>query len=331
MAGIETRYLYPPADILMRVPDDVRKCVVFLGKEVGVEKVYGGTAFFVGISSKTTPLHFMYLVTAKHCADALEGIDFWVRVNSKSGDVLELKANSNARWFRHPVDPDHVDVAVLPFLYQSDIDATHINLYSFYTKALAPTIGTGDEVFITGLFALAKGAQRNMPIVRMGNIAMMPDDKIPVKKFGEIDAYLIEARSSGGVSGSPVFVRETMVANQSDSQEDVHGVSSKFWLLGLMNGHWEIDPAKLNDVVIRGVDIGVNLGIAIVVPAYKIVEVLRHPELVEMRKFIENDWKATQQTSKLDTAFPPSKEKTFTKDDFESALKKVSRKIPPKN
>jgi hypothetical protein len=326
MAGIETRYLYPPADIHMRVPDDVRKCVVFLGKEVGVEKVYGGTAFVVGISSKTTPLHFMYLVTAKHCADALDGIDFWVRFNSKSGGVLELKTNSNARWFRHPVDPDHVDVAVLPFLYQPDIDAAYVNLYSFYAKALAPSIGTGDDVFITGLFALAKGTQRNMPIIRMGNIAMMPDDKIPVKKFGEIDCYLIEARSTGGVSGSPVFVRETLVANPSDSQDDVHGVSGKFWLLGLMNGHWDIDPATLNEVTVRGVDAGVNLGIAIVVPAYKIVEVLRHPELVEMRKHIEGEWTASQETSKLDTAFPPNKEKTFTKEDFETALKKVSRK-----
>lgn len=305
LAGVETHHLFPPKDIDMRVPDDVRKCVAFLGKEVGTEKVYGGTAFFVSVSSREAPLHFMYLVTAKHCADALEGIEFWVRVNNKTGGVSELKADG-VRWYRHPTDPDHVDVAVFPFIFRPELDAARISVETFYVKESAPSIGTGDEVFITGLFSLAKGRKRNMPIVRMGNIAMMPEDKIPVRGFGEMDAYLIEARSTGGVSGSPVFVRETIKTPRASlgAGVPVQGVGHAFFLLGLMHGHWDIDPADINNPIIRGLPEGVNLGIAIVVPALTIMEVMCHPELVQMRRELENQWKQGQQTSTVASPAP---------------------------
>ena len=67
-------------------------------------------------------------------------------------------------------------------------------------------IGVGDEVFLTGLFANHIGQQRNLPIIRVGNIALMPEEPVQHPSLGPIDAYLIEARSIGGLSGSPVFV-----------------------------------------------------------------------------------------------------------------------------
>ena len=73
----------------------------------------------------------------------------------------------------------------------------------------AKNLGVGDEVFIAGLFTRAIGQARNLPIIRMGTVAMMPDEKILFHKK-MIDAYLIESRSIGGLSGSPVFIRETI-------------------------------------------------------------------------------------------------------------------------
>ena len=137
-------------------------------------------------------------------------------------------------------------------------------------------IGLGDEVFITGLFAHASGSQRNQPIVRMGNIAMIPSEPIPTD-LGSIEAYLIEARSIGGLSGSPAFVRETAPV----------GLGT-FYLLGLMHGHWDIPPEKKNDLLMQGEFFGrVNMGIAIVIPAKKILEVLNHPKLVERREELD--------------------------------------------
>ena len=41
------------------------------------------------------------------------------------------------------------------------------------------TIDTGDEVVITGMFFSHIGQQRNIPIVRIGNIAAMPQEPVP--------------------------------------------------------------------------------------------------------------------------------------------------------
>jgi hypothetical protein len=49
-----------------------------------------------------------------------------------------------------------------------------------------------------GLFSEHQGAERNIPIVRVGNIAAMPEEPVLTTSWGAIDAYLIEARSIGG-------------------------------------------------------------------------------------------------------------------------------------
>ena len=64
----------------------------------------------------------------------------------------------------------------------------------------------GDEVFVVGLFRHRHGTQRNIPIVRVGNLAALTEEKVATNDFGLVDAYLIEARSIGGLSGSPVFL-----------------------------------------------------------------------------------------------------------------------------
>ena len=66
-------------------------------------------------------------------------------------------------------------------------------------------VGVGDEVFITGLFSHHHGNHKNIPIVRTGNIASMPEEKIQTQNYLR-EAFLIEARSIGGLSGSPVFL-----------------------------------------------------------------------------------------------------------------------------
>jgi hypothetical protein len=65
------------------------------------------------------------------------------------------------------------------------------------------------------------------------------------------------------------------------------------------------------------------MGVAIVIPAKKILETLYHPELVQMRK--EFDEKAGESNLPTgDSAIP--KKQAFTKEDFEEALKNASRK-----
>ncbi|MFC1918605.1 hypothetical protein ACFLWW_01340 [Chloroflexota bacterium] len=261
----------------MRVPDQVRQCVVFVGLPVKMKKdqigiEFKGTAFFVGVPSENIEgLDYVYLVTARHVAKTLEGKSFLVRINTKAGRSAVLMGEG-ARWWYHPTD-ESVDVALITFAPPPEFDYKRIQTGMFVSDKMIKnkSLGPGDEVFITGLFAQLSGSERNLPVVRTGTVAMIPDEKIPTS-MGEIEAYLIEARSIGGLSGSPAFVYETTNLG-----------SGSFHFLGLMHGHWDIPGKKrgfVEDIYSAGT---INVGIAIVVPAPKILEVLNQPELVEQR------------------------------------------------
>jgi hypothetical protein len=268
----------------MRVPDEVRQCVVYLGLPIagedGSETMWPkGTAFFVGMpSQKLESVAYVYLVTAKHVATRLQQQQFLIRVNDTRGTATFVRSG-DARWWFHPSD-ESVDVAVLPWAPPEYVEHKRVPIAMFLTEEIvqSKSIGTGDEVFITGLFIHLAGSARNLPIVRMGNIAMMPDEPVPTS-VGSIEAYLIEARSIGGLSGSPAFVRQTVSA----------GIGG-FYLLGLMHGHWDIPPEARDDRVPEADEEAqgrVNMGIAVVVPATKILEVLSQPALAEMRETLD--------------------------------------------
>lgn len=64
-------------------------------------------------------------------------------------------------------------------------------------------VGIGDEILMVGLFTKRHGFRRNIPIVRAGIIAAMPEEPIEDEDTGNLyDAYLAEIRSIGGLSGS---------------------------------------------------------------------------------------------------------------------------------
>jgi hypothetical protein len=293
----------------MRVPDIIRKCVVFLGQrdvQNGVEALQlHGTGFIVGVpSEKLRETSFLHVVTAKHVVEGFGGRAFETRLNTRDGGFAVVSAPSDTRWWYHPREPQSVDVAVTPIELRSETDYIHVPPSLFLTDQMIVDrhIGPGDEVFVTGLFTKLEGNSRNIPIVRIGNVAMMPDegDTVSFAKGdweGDIEAYLIEARSIGGLSGSPVFVRETIESNiqviqkqvpNSVPQQTIAHMAGEFHLLGLMHGHWEIHSRRKNNPKIisipRNWEGAVNLGIAIVVPAKKILETINHPELVEKRR-----------------------------------------------
>jgi hypothetical protein len=276
----------------MRVPEDIRKCVVFIGNRKATRDgklniSFIGTAFLILVPSSKKAINFtsssdeatgfLYLVTAKHVAEKLSE-RYLVRINSNDG-TSKLIESMGIKWFNHPSDP-FVDVVVTPFsLSQDGFDYKVIPTERFLTDSIIQKkqIGIGDEVVISGLFAKVTGSQRNIPIVRVGNIAMMPGERISTK-YGKIDAYLIEARSIGGISGSPVFVRETKF-----------GGFGGFYLLGSVWSHWDIPILKENEFL-KYEDLvdKLNIGITPVVPAKKILEVLNHPELQEKRRQLDD-------------------------------------------
>jgi len=281
LANVETWHLIPPADFNMLLPDTTRKSVVYLGIDVsegGLKKIsYRGTGFLMGMPADKIPgAWFGYLVTAKHVAIQLNGKDFYIRANTIDGKSIDINAPKEVNWHFHPTD-SAADVAICRFdPPPRTIDSLGVPAAAILKEEVRKSKGFGvtDQVFITGLFVYHQGNKKNIPIIRLGNIAMTPDERIQTS-MGEMEAYLIEARSIGGLSGSPVFLIEDFPSGEM-----------RIHLLGLIHGHWNVAPEIITDNLVEdvGIKAGVNVGIAIVTPAEKILDVLNCKELVSWRE-----------------------------------------------
>lgn len=326
-------YLGDPDEALMQIPDEIRKCVVFIGRNTDTGMDLKGTAFFIeeieeqGINET----RFIHLITAKHILAKMWETNprelVYLRVNHKEGTRYFIDTNPS-QWFPHP-DPT-VDIAVLPCINLSDV-LSNID-YLPYPLVLALTteiinrehIDVGDEVFLPGLFVEHTGERKNIPIIRIGNIAAMPDEQVKTE-YGMMDAYLIECRSIGGLSGSPVFAHlgSTRVINGQlvgwVPKEGTFGYP--FYLLGVMQGHWD-KPRSNADTFIdsKGEEHSVNMGIAIVIPVSKVIEALDQPEVKTMK-----DEVIKRRRKILPTADSANEE--ITREQFYQDLKKVAKPV----
>jgi hypothetical protein len=279
----------------MRVPDIVTKCVAFiLFMKKGSDALsYAGTCFLVHYPLSNTPNRAMgYMVTARHViAYITENSDdgkVFIRANRADGRIETFDGHVSD-FFVHPCDTS-VDVAVCKWapsegagadLTRIRMDLVPVPIARFTTREELKDqdVGPGDEVFCTGLFSRFVGTAKNMPIVRMGTVALMPDEPIPTTKFGNMEAILVEVRSVGGLSGSPVFLYSV---GPRFTKAGIQLRGALFSLCGLMHGHWETEQSVVKvDVPFEREKL--NLGIAVVVPAYKITEVLDCPELQQHR------------------------------------------------
>jgi len=266
---------------IMRIPEDFRRCVAFIGiaaVEEGRKIVkFGGTGFLVSIPAESDPkIDVTYLVTARHVADAVSPKFFVVRLNRKDGSSGNYVGVPGLQWWLHPSDPT-ADVAVIPMsLSASEWDFRVIPTTAFVTDAMIRDrkVGLGDNVIVTGLFAYLAGTSRNIPIIRTGALAMIPEERITTQcgdgTIVEMDGYLVESRSIGGLSGSPVFVR---------------GPSGDIYFLGLVHGHWNLPEHEAGMALgpLRAEFRTMNMGINIVVPAIKVLEAICAPEITDDR------------------------------------------------
>jgi hypothetical protein len=325
LCGGQARYTLAGGDYCpMAIPDQMRKCVVFVGHEVANQKMHiGGSAFWVIRQVEGT--NFAYLVTARHCIDEIikaKSETVQLRVNFKDGLAAPV-ATKTMDWKFHK-DPA-VDVAVLQ--RELPIDFDHLGWVSswFYNAPTRPrflrepALGIGDDIFVIGLFSQRRGKAKNIPIVRMGSVAAMPDDGDPIStEQGPMVAYLVETHSMGGLSGSPVFT--DILGSRHGS--DVSGPPA-FYLIGLIHGHFpsdtlDTDTAKNKD------DDKLNTGIAVVVPCERISEAIDYNFKHDEEEAVA---KAQKKAMPIPDVRPNIAVEPFTQTDFEQALKKVSQRV----
>jgi hypothetical protein len=276
----------------MRLPDDILKSVVFIGLKADGKFVPKATGFIV--TARDRDFTFFYLVTAEHVISHLSagGNAIYVRVNTTNGGATDFEMPFNM-WRFHPDTAKQTDIAVTFFDARNpkaEYDFKVIPLErgpQFWgaTKEVitGSYIGPGDEIAIIGLFRSHHGADRNIPIVRIGNIASMSNEPVYTEYCGYTDAYLIEARSISGLSGSPVFVVRGPLGEIPNNMDPARFSARRYFLLGLMHGHFDVKNLRedMADAGAKGG--GINTGIGVVIPCEKILEAIDQPEFVELR------------------------------------------------
>ncbi|MGC2492763.1 MAG: hypothetical protein WA410_08000 [Candidatus Binatus sp.] len=260
------------------MPEAVSDNIVFIGSVQNNKPKWKGTAFFVAL--ETPRSQQTYLVAPKHIVAGLSK-DWCVRVNlaGDTSTTVSLSQDS-AVWYYHPSD-DAADVAVLEWPGVADQQYRFCEESMLLTPEMAAeeSVSAGDQLFIVSLFtrAIDKGGGRNEPIVRSGVLSLSRPISLPVPGGVSTELYLAETRSFGGMSGSPVYVAETIQFKDGDYKFDPLG---PWYLMGMMRGHWKIPVEQLDEYDFVGSE-GVNLGISLVTPAHKILETLRQPDLTK--------------------------------------------------
>jgi hypothetical protein len=293
--GPEKRQAIPGAPgFTMRFNRAARKCVVFLGypdRDTGPNAIIcEGTGFLILYQGG------FYLVTARHVAVTLGDVGWCVRVNKKDGTCHLIDAD-NVPWVFHP--DNTVDVAVCgfgisaaqgyDFLY-ADGDI----LFLRKENETSDWVEVGDMCYTVGLWRLLEGKERNLPVVHTGNIARLAgEEKIPVRAPNKpegrelVDGYLVEAQTLSGLSGSPVFIRPSIRLAMQGTRDSPDGEKEQLDLLayrehvklmGLWQAAWDA-PAGEVLTAEHGRQNVVPVGMGIVVPASRIVEVLEMPIL----------------------------------------------------
>ncbi len=264
--------------------DNVLACVAFLYGDIEPDQTRpAATAFLVGKQIEPNRVR-LYAITAGHVITNLQRISNpMIRFNSRSGGSVMFPLDLS-RWTHSA----HTDLAA------SEVAGRVLEEAGFVFSWVDPgalvnaeiladwSIGTGDDVFMVGMLNKHPGAERNEPTVRRGGIALIPADPVRVETspgtFRDIEGYLIELWSMSGHSGSPVFIYPPI--GRIPGMHEGGGATPA--LLGVVQGHFDAAVAVGAAPELGGRDR--NTGIAVVIPAHQIAELLMDPALEEEHK-----------------------------------------------
>ena len=285
----------------MRLPGRILHTACLLGFKKETPQ-YAGSGFVVAVPGAHGNSH-LYLVTAKHLAERMECRPTVMGFNYEDGSKALFEAN-NLHWYAHPTEASAVDAAVTPFepaqwdidpatrpVGVLDVEPVPEHLFTSGARTRQTSIGVGDEITAIGVFTRFSYEDRHLAIARTGNLAMMPPIPIPVKNFDPMEAYVAEIE---GLSGSPIWVRSTNVAQKvglGDGASVPSSDDTDMFFLGLLHGSWEVPKEAMEG---RSAQYTQNMtsGMSIIVPAHKILEVINGPELAALR--LKKDQTATE-------------------------------------
>jgi hypothetical protein len=280
-----------------RIPDQLLRSVVYLfpdqaSAEAGTGS--GGTGFLVALEDA----HFSYLYVVSNIHVVRSG-GRTLRINTEDGEVETVTIAPSA-WIDH-ADGDDVSIAPLDLEIPSDWAVTALPWKDFGPtpeRMAELNVGVGDDVVMLGRFVGHSGRQRNQPLARFGNIAMMDEERVRDGRGTLVDAYLVEMRSLPGFSGSPVFLTIGPGSYRGVYGTDAEAKMMPFYeetvgLLGIDTGHKPlVHPVvdEKGEAIEPPQRVEQNSGIAIVAPYYAIADILEGPELTDQRAQQTKEW-----------------------------------------
>lgn len=276
----------------------ITKTIVFITLDVKVKGKTSqllGTVFLVGVPDDRLPKDFLftYLVTNRHVAQALDHckplnltktyvtMNLKEPVNGSRASKEMLKITPQNPW-HFPAKPS-TDLAVIRFAqFSNKYDQMVFPLEYFLTsKELAEKgVIPSDNVLTMGLFTHYPGTHGLQPLVREGILAMLPDAPMQTACGGTDNLYLADVHIIPGNSGSPIFIWPT----RPDGRGGMSGDRTTFGLLGIVSGYmYEDQDLTLRPSTTWSTTVHGNSGIAIVVPAEELKDLLLSPEAIRER------------------------------------------------
>jgi len=279
----------------MRVHSDIPKTVVFVGVEVEDRFFPVGTGF-IGTLPAFDGHKFYFLVTCDHVVDMINGDFVWIRVNRRDGGCSTIRISKTERDVSYNNDISMCGFGVDYDLF--DFRTISLDRADFDAQRNKWEWDIGDEVAVVGLYGSHFGQLKNVPITRIGHIALMPGEPV-ISHRGELPAYLIEGKSISGLSGSPVFLNAPMWRVKDGIPAFLK--HPLIFPIGMVLGYHSVEsredqipvPAIQGEPVADGPAVDRNTGLTTVVPIERVIEMVETPELKEKMKAAIEDFRQT--------------------------------------
>jgi len=260
---------------------------------------FGSGVFIWRDWEKTPQRQHVYAVTNYHVAIPNNA----TIINSIRGNGGHSEIEINFDDWQYDVAGDDLAIVDITDLLKPDdwVDLVVSPYNKLVSRQFASEyeLGMGEDVFMVGLLASHGGE----PVGRFGNLAALPDEKAPVMQGHERarPSFLIDMRSRGGFSGSPVMVYRTQAGDlshmiyQKSRPLPRHTDMNKFLrLLGIHSAQFP-EEAKVSsaeaaeaaeasgDPLREGGKIHIPSGMTVVVPAWRIADLMNNSYFEKIR------------------------------------------------
>jgi hypothetical protein len=279
----------------VQIDDQFVHCVAFIGVDTARGFRPEGTCFFLNVSEEEQT--FTYAITAGHVIHNFPRDTITVRAQRKAGLPPKKYETQRAEWVFH--HDRHVDICAYAINWRNwDVDGD-LNILSLTVPQILLTqelgdhfgFGLGSDIFMPSAFIYVAGEKQNIPVVRFGNIAAMPIE--PFVGSPRKPPFLIETRSIGGMSGSPVLFHTDPARKyrrQPLQTDPATGLRiTPYFLIGMLLGGFDIEKSSADfvsmdaEAVVRTADVQFNSGMSIVLPHSQITELINQKELKKAR------------------------------------------------